>query len=139
MVVYGLHKVGATAGWYLAYPRFQNLTHAASASGVALLVGILGLELGYHGRRLLAFAVTSTAAGALGWEAIEYLGWLDSYGVYLHFHDLNDAAVDMVSNAAGTTAALTVLWRWTGLGAVGREQRAHRDRGWRRSGGRSEK
>lgn len=112
---YALHKAGALAGWYGAYPWFQNLTHAASASGVALLCGLVGLELGYRGRRLLGFAVALTVAGALGWEAIEYLGWLDGYGVYLHFHGVHDAAVDMASNAVGTAAALTALWWWTGL------------------------
>lgn len=114
-VAYGIHKYGALAGFYLAYPWFQNLTHAASASGVAIIVGLVGLERGFRGRRLLSFVVAVTILAALGWEAIEYLGWLDQYGVYLMFHDINDAAVDMVSNFVGLGVALGLLWWWTGL------------------------
>lgn len=114
-VAYGIHKYGALAGLYLAYPWFQNLTHAASASGVAILVGLVGLEHGFRGRGLLGFVVVGTILAALGWEAIEYLGWLDKYGVYLMFHDINDAAVDMVSNLVGLGVALGILWWWTGL------------------------
>lgn len=127
--VYGVHKYGALSGWYFAYPWFQNVTHAASASGVALLVGLVGLELGYRRRRLLLFVVGLTALAAFGWELVEYFGWLDRFGVYLMFHDFNDAAVDMASNAVGTATALVVLWLWTELapaadretGANGRE------------------
>lgn len=110
--VYGFHKYGAIAGWYLAYPWFQNLTHAASASGVAILIGLVGMELGYRGRRLVVFVVGLTALAAVGWEVVEYFGLLDDYGVYLHFHDFEDAAVDMVSNGAGTLAALVALQLW---------------------------
>ena len=117
--VYGFHKYGAVVGWYLAYPWFQNLTHAASASGVALLLGIAGAELGYRDRRLVLFVVGMTAMAAVGWEVIEYLGWLDAFGVYLMFHDLNDAAVDMASNAVGTVLALAALWWWTDLDPAG--------------------
>lgn len=113
--VYWLHRVGALSGWYIAFPWFQNLTHAASASGLALLLGIAGLELGYRRRRLLAFAVAMTLLASLGWELVEYLGWLDRYGVYLHFHDFEDAAVDMASNAVGTAVALAGLWLLTGF------------------------
>lgn len=114
-LAYGVHKYGAVVGFYLEYPWFQNLTHAASASGVAILVGLFGLELGYRGRRLLAFVLVVTAAAAVGWEVIEYLGWLDRFGVYLMFHDLNDAMVDMASNTVGVTLALAALWWGTGL------------------------
>lgn len=117
--VYGVHKYGALSGWYFAYPWFQNVTHAASASGVALLVGLVGLELGYRRRRLLLFVVGLTALAAFGWELVEYVGWLDQFGVYLMFHDFNDAAVDMASNAVGTATALVVLWLWTGLAPAG--------------------
>lgn len=113
--VYGFHKYGALAGWYLAFPWFQNLTHAASASGVAVLVGLVGLELDYRGRRLVALVIGGTLLAALLWEGIEYLGWLDQFGVYLMFHDFNDAAVDMVSNAVGLATALVALWWWTDL------------------------
>lgn len=122
--VYWLHRVGALSGWYIAFPWFQNLTHAASASGLALLLGIAGLELGYRRRRLLAFAVAMTLFASLGWELVEYLGWLDQYGVYLHFHDFQDAAVDMASNAVGTAVALAGLWLLTGL-----DHRASSERG----------
>lgn len=118
-LVYGVHKYGAVVGWYLAYPWFQNLTHAASASGVALLLGIAGSQLGYRDRQLVLFVVAATAVAAVGWEVIEYLGWMDQFGVYLMFHDLNDAAVDMASNAVGTALALAALWWWTDLDPMG--------------------
>lgn len=117
-VAYGIHRAGVAAGWYGALPWFQNLTHAASASGVAVLVGVVALHAGVEGRRLLAVAVGLTALGALGWEAVEYMGWLDAYGWYLHFHGFEDAAVDMASNAVGTVVALAALWWQTGLTAV---------------------
>lgn len=113
--VYSFHKYGAIVGLYLAYPWFQNLTHAASASGVAILLGLAGLHYHLGGRRLLVFVVVGTALGATGWEVIEYLGWMDQFGVYLLFHDLDDAAVDMASNAVGVGAALLALWWRTGL------------------------
>lgn len=115
---YGFHKVGARVGWYLAFPWFQNLTHAASASGVAILVGLYGLHRGYRGRRLVLLVVGLTALGAVGWEVVEYFGFMDRFGYHLMFHDFEDAAVDMVSNAVGTTAALLALYRWTGLEPV---------------------
>lgn len=117
--VYGFHKYGAVTGWYLAYPWFQNLTHAASASGVALILGLVGAVLGYRHRRLALFVVSMTLLAAVGWEVLEYLGWMDQFGVYLMFHDLNDAAVDMASNAVGTVLALAALWWWTGLDPAG--------------------
>lgn len=120
--VYSVHKYGALAGWYFTYPWFQNVTHAGSASGVGVLLGLVGLELGYRRGRLLLFVVGLSALGAVGWELVEYLGWLDNYGVYLYFHDLNDAAVDMVSNAVGTTVALAYLWWRTGLDPAWRRQ-----------------
>lgn len=114
VAVYGFHKYGAIAGWYLAYPWFQNLTHAASASGVVVLLFLVGLEIGFRDRELLLFVIGATTAAAIGWEIVEYFGWMDQYGVYLMFHGFDDAAVDMVSNAVGTAAALAVLWWWAG-------------------------
>lgn len=109
-LAYAIHKYGALTGLYFRFPWYQNLTHAASASGVAALVAIAALHLGYRGRRLVAVVVGVTALAALGWEVVEYLGFLDAYGLYLHFHDFEDAAVDMVSNAVGTAVALGVIW-----------------------------
>ena len=120
--VYGFHKYGAVVGWYVAYPWFQNLTHAASASGVAILVGLVGSALGYRGRGLAVFIIALTAVAAVGWELVEYLGWMDQYGVYLMFHGFDDAAVDMVSNAVGTTLTLTVLWWRTDLDPAGADR-----------------
>lgn len=62
--VYGGHTYGVLAGLYLTYSWFQMITHAASASGLAVILGLLGLELGYRGRRLLAFVVV--LAGVVG-------------------------------------------------------------------------
>lgn len=112
--VYGFHKYGAISGWYLSFPWFQNLTHAASTSGVVVILFLVGLELGFRGRNLLSFVLGATAAAAVGWEVVEYLGWMDQYGIYLMFHGFDDAAIDMVSNAVGTAAALAVLWWWAG-------------------------
>lgn len=123
--VYAFHKYGALAGWYLEWGWFQNLTHAASASGVALLAGLVGLALGYQDRRLLTVVVAVTAAGALGWEFVEYMGWMDRWGVHLYFHGFGDFAVDMASNVVGTVLALGVLrWRtglrrWSGSDGAG--------------------
>lgn len=115
LVVYGVHKYGAIVGLYLAYPWFQNLTHAASASGVAVLLGIAGLHWHLQGRRLVLFVLLGTALGAVGWEIVEYLGWMDRFGVYLMFHSFDDAVVDMASNAVGVATALFVLWWRTGF------------------------
>ncbi|MFB6267224.1 MAG: hypothetical protein ABEI31_06165 [Halodesulfurarchaeum sp.] len=113
---YSLHKYGALVGWYVTIPWFQNLTHAISASAVALLLWMAGLALGYRGRNRLVFAGVLTIVAAIQWEFIEYLGVLDQYGVYLQFHGFDDAAVDMVSNLVGLGAALFVLHRITGQG-----------------------
>ena len=115
VLAYGVHKVGVINGYYLEYGWFQNLTHACSASALAALVAIVGLHLGYRGRRLVAFVVVGSALGAVGWEVIEYFGVLDPYGIYFIFHDFHDAAIDMVSNSVGVAATLLVLWYTTGL------------------------
>lgn len=134
--VYGVHKYGVLAGFYLTYSWFQMITHAASASGLTVILGLVGLELGYRRRRLLVFVVVVTGPVATGWEVIEYLGLLDGYGVYLYFHGLTDAAVDMFSNAVGTAVGLAILRRWTGL-EPSRAPRLDADRGGADTGDRS--
>jgi hypothetical protein len=105
-----LHTLGATSGLYLTYGWFQNLTHAASASALAGLVAVIGITFSYRQGTLLAFVIGATAAGAIGWEVVEYFGLLDAYGVWLHFHSVQDMLVDMSANAVGVTAALIVLY-----------------------------
>lgn len=108
---YAVHAVGNAAGWYARFGWYQNLTHAWSASALALLAATAGLALGYRRRRRLAgFVLAAAAAGALLWEAVEFAGLLDPYGVPLHFHGFHDAAVDMGANAVGVGLALAALW-----------------------------
>ena len=109
LTAYGVHKVGAITGLYLRYGWFQNVTHACSASAMAALVAVFGLSLGYRGRALVAFVVTGSLVGAVGWEVLEYFSVLDAYGIWLHFHGFDDAAVDMGANAVGVGATLGVL------------------------------
>ncbi|MFB6163588.1 MAG: hypothetical protein ABEJ31_00340 [Haloarculaceae archaeon] len=116
---WALHRTGAAAGWYLRYGWFQNLTHACSASALAALLAVAPLWLGYDGRRLAVFVVAGAAVGALGWEVVEYLGLLDPYGIWLQFHSVHDAAVDMTANAVGVTGTLLVLWVRTGQSSLG--------------------
>jgi hypothetical protein len=115
VVAYVVHSIG-NPHLYLQFGWYQNLTHAWSASALAALVAVAGLELGYRRFGLVAFVIAMTTVGALGWEAVEYFGLLDGFGVPLHFHDFNDAAVDMVSNAVGVSFTLLVVWVRTGLG-----------------------
>lgn len=115
IVAYLVHAVGNDTGLYLRFGWYQNLTHALSASALAGLITVAGLERGYRRTRLVAFVVALSMAGWLGWETVEYFGLLDGFGVPLHFHDFNDAAVDMASNVVGAGATLMVAWMTTGL------------------------
>lgn len=115
VAAYVVHHVG-NPHLYLAFGWYQNLTHAWSASALAALAAVAGLTLGYRRRSLVVFVVAVTTGGAIGWEFVEYFGLLDGFGIPLHFHDFNDAAVDMVSNAVGVTVTLTAVWLVTGLG-----------------------
>jgi hypothetical protein len=126
VAAYVVHHVG-NPHLYLAFGWYQNLTHAWSASALAALAAVAGLGLGYRRRSLVAFVVAVTTGGAIGWEAVEYFGLLDGFGIPLHFHDFNDAAVDMLSNAVGVSFTLTAVWLLTGLGT---EPRVDLDR-WR--------
>lgn len=109
LVAYGVHKIGAVTGLYLRYGWFQNVTHACSASAMAALLAVVGLSLGYRGRRLVAVVVVGSLLGAVGWELVEYFGVLDAYGIWLHFHSVEDAAVDMGANAVGVGATIAAL------------------------------
>ena len=116
-IAYGIHKTGSLTGLYFEYGWFQNLTHAASASAVAGLVAVFGLlTLGLTGRCLVAFVLALTAAGAVGWEVVEYFGFMDAFGVPLQFHSVHDMTLDMASNAVGVAVVLGVLWVTTGFG-----------------------
>lgn len=110
VVAYVVHAVGNDVGWYLQFGWYQNLTHGLSASAMAVILAVAGLRRGYRGARLVAFVVALSAALALCWEAVEYFGLLDPYGVSLHFHDFNDAMVDMAANAVGVSLALVAVW-----------------------------
>lgn len=115
VTAYLVHHVGNPT-LYFQYGWYQNLTHALSASALAGLVAMAGLQRGHRGASLVAFVVALTTLGAIGWEVVEYFGVLDPLGVPLHFHDFEDAAVDMTSNAVGVTVTLTALWAATDLG-----------------------
>lgn len=115
VAAWALHRIGAANGLYITFGWFQNLTHAASASAMALLLAVAAFHLGYRGRGLVAFVVVFSLVGAVSWEIVEYFGLLDAYGIWLHFHSFHDAAIDMSANAVGVTATLLVLWTRTGL------------------------
>jgi hypothetical protein len=110
-----VHTVGNETGLYFQFGWYQNLTHAWSASALAGLLAVAGLRLDLRGFRLVAFVIALATVGALTWELVEYVGLLDPLGVPLHFHDVNDAMVDMVSNAVGVSATLGFVWARTGL------------------------
>jgi hypothetical protein len=111
-----VHFIGNETHLYFHFGWFQNLTHALSASALAGFVAVAGLSRGLRGKHLVGFVLVGTAVGAFSWEAVEYLGLLDGFGVPLHFHDVNDMLVDMASNSVGVTLTLGVLWRATGFG-----------------------
>jgi hypothetical protein len=111
-----VHAIGNETHLYFRFGWFQNLTHAWSASAMAALLAVAGSSRGLRGRRLVLFVLVGSAVGALTWEAVEYVGLLDPFGVPLHFHDVNDMLVDMASNSVGVSVTLGVLWQTTRLG-----------------------
>jgi hypothetical protein len=111
-----VHAIGNETHLYFQFGWFQNVTHAWSASALAGLLAVVGTSRGLRGRRLVTFVLAGTAMAAVAWEAVEYVGLLDPFGVPLHFHDVNDMLVDMASNSVGVSVTLGVLWQTTRFG-----------------------
>lgn len=102
---YAFHKVGATLGFYSRFPWFQIAAHYFSATGLALVVARVGLDVGLRGRRLAGFVVVLAALGAVGWEVVEYLAVFP----WLHFWGIDDMLIDLVADALGVATVLVLL------------------------------
>lgn len=102
---FAFHTVGNDTGLYVRFWWFQLLAHFVSASAVALLVARVALDAGLSGRRLVVFVVVFSGVGAVGWEAVEYLGLFEN----LHFWGFEDSLLDLAADAVGIATVLVLL------------------------------
>jgi hypothetical protein len=107
LAAYTFHAIGNANGLYVRHWWFQIVAHYWSATALAGLLALTGLSGGLRGRRLAAFVVALTVAGALSWEVVEYLGVFP----HLHFHGLGDSLVDVTADAVGLWTVLALLRR----------------------------
>jgi hypothetical protein len=105
LFAYLFHKIGSVSGFYPRFFWFQMLTHYFSASAMALLLARVGLDAELRDRTLVVFVVGFSLVGAGGWELLEYYRVVPS----LHWHGIEDSALDLVMDGAGVGTVLFLL------------------------------